>query len=298
MVKTKGSLKGASMGKILFVASYKGGVGKTTVSAGISAALASQGNKVLVIDGDFHMRCMDLVLSAESDFIFDALDVLLGRCTAQEAIIKDCGIVGLDFLPAPLNCEDLSEPLQNADELMADLKRSYDYIVIDSGADIPGIYDAFAGISDEGIIVTFQQSTAIRAAEVTAGKLSSLGLDSTRLVINSYRAKGVRMRVLPDVFESVTRSGIPLLGVIPYDAKIIEYQEKGILPLSKKKFFISPFEAAFGNISKRISGEKIPLFNRVHPFSLRKNYVKEEVYQGEPIDKIYQVNTSDDSNNK
>lgn len=261
------------MGKILFVASYKGGVGKTTVSAGISAALALQEKKVLVIDGDFHMRCMDLILNSESDFIFDALDVLLERCTADEAIIKNCGISGLDFLPAPLIYEDISDSLKNADELIAALKNKYDYIIIDSGADTPWIYDTFAGLADEGIVVTFQQATAIRAAEVTAGKLSSLGLENIKLVVNSYRASGVKHKILPDVFESVTRSGIPLLGVIPYTPKIIEYQEKGILPLTQKRFFVLPFEAAFGNIGKRISGEKVSLFDGVGYFTQRKKYV-------------------------
>lgn len=268
---------GANMGKILFVASYKGGVGKTTVSAGISAALAMQGKKVLIIDGDFHMRCMDLVLNSESDFIFDALDVLLGRCTAQEAIIKNCGLAGLDFLPAPLIYENVTEPLENAADLMAELKSGYDYIIIDSGADTPGIYDSFAGIADEGIIVTFQQSTSIRAAEVTAGKLSSLGLDSVRLIINSYRSNGVRAKILPDAFESVTRSGIPLLGIVPYSPKIIENQEKGILPLSKEKIFIQPFEAAFGNIAKRIMGNRIPLFNGIWFFPKRKNFITNSI---------------------
>ena len=265
------------MGKIIFVASYKGGVGKTTVSAGISASLAMQGKNVLVIDGDFHMRCMDLILNSESDFIFDALDVLLERCTSEEAIVKNCGIEGLDFLPAPLIYDDTQPMLKNTDLLMEQLKDKYDYIVIDSGADTPGIYDAFAGFADEGIIVTFQQSTAIRAAEVTAGKISSLGLDSIRLVVNSYRAKGAKHKILPDVFESVSRAGIPLLGVIPYDPKIIEYQEKGILPLTKKGIFIRPFEASFGNIAKRIMGQRIPLFEGVGFFSLRKNFVSQSI---------------------
>ena len=265
------------MGKILFVASFKGGVGKTTVSAGISSVLAGFGKKVLLIDGDFHMRCMDLILNSESDFIFDALDVLLGRCSADEAIIKDCGIKGLDFLPAPLIYEDHTPMLSNADVLMSELKGQYDYIVIDAGADTPGIYDAFAQFADEGIVVTFQQATSIRAAEVTAGKLGALGLESTRLVINSYRSKGVKKKILPDVFDSVSRAGIPLLGVVPYDPRIIELQEKGILPFSVDKTFIYPFEAAFGNIGKRIIGEKIPLFENVKPFTLRKKYVKHNI---------------------
>ncbi len=277
------------MGKILFVASYKGGVGKTTVSAGISSALTAFGKKVLLIDGDFHMRCMDLILNSESDFIFDALDVLLGRCSAQEAVIKDCGAKGLDFLPAPLIYEDHTPMLKNADLLMAELKGLYDYIIIDAGADTPGIYNAFAQFADEGIIVTFQQTTAIRAAEVTAGKLSALGLESIRLVINSYRANGVKRKILPDVFESVTRAGIPLLGAIPYDPKIIELQEKGILPLTQNNFFLYPFEAAIANIAKRIMGEKIPLFKNVKMFTPRKKYINfkndKEIHEiNEPIE--------------
>ncbi len=278
------------MGKILFVASYKGGVGKTTVSAGISASLAALGKKVLVIDGDFHMRCMDLVLNSENDFIFDALDVLLGRCTASEAIIKNCGAENLDFLPSPLIYDAELNALENADILLNELKESYDFIVIDSGADTPGIYDSFAGIADEGIIVTFQQATAIRAAEVTADKLSDLGIESVRLVLNSYRFFGKKKKFLPNVFESVTRTGIPLLGVIPYDPIIIEHQEKGILPFSQKNIFLKPHEAAFGNIALRILGNKVSLFKNVGAFSLRKNYIKET-----PIEKTYNFKQDTDS---
>ncbi len=270
------------MGKIVFIASYKGGVGKTTVSAGIASALATMGQKVLVIDGDFHMRCMDLVLNSENDFIFDALDVLLGRCDASEAIIKNCGINGLDFLPAPLNFEDNTDILDNAEMLLDTIKDKYDFIIIDSGADTPGIYDAFASYSDEGVVVTFQQATAIRAAEVTAGKLADKGIDSIRLIINSFRQSGVRKKELPGVFESVTKTGIPLLGVIPYDNKIITHQEKGILPFSQIKTFLEKYEAAYGNIALRLLGKKIPLFDNMSLFSLRKKYTsdttEEQVY--------------------
>ena len=278
------------MGKIIFIASYKGGVGKTTVSAGIASALATMGQKVLVIDGDFHMRCMDLVLNSENDFIFDALDVLLGRCDASEAIIKDCGMRGLDFLPAPLNFEDDIETLSNAEMLIDSVKDEYDFVIIDSGADTPGIYDAFACYSDEGVVVTFQQSTAIRAAEVTAGKLADKGIDSVRLVINSFRQSGVKKKELPGVFESVTRTGVPLLGVIPYDNKIITYQEKGVLPFSRIKTFLEKYEAAYGNIALRLLGKKIPLFDNMGLFTLRKKYTQDTTEE--------QVYTRQDSKNE
>ena len=68
----------AALGRVIFVTGFKGGVGKTTVSANLAATLYALGNKVLVIDGDFGMRCMDMVLGLESEMLFDCSDVLAG----------------------------------------------------------------------------------------------------------------------------------------------------------------------------------------------------------------------------
>ncbi|NCA67821.1 MAG: hypothetical protein EOM87_07150, partial [Clostridia bacterium] len=64
------------MGRVIFVTSFKGGVGKTTLSANLSSVLARMGHKVLAVDGDFGMRCLDMALGLESDVIYDINDAI------------------------------------------------------------------------------------------------------------------------------------------------------------------------------------------------------------------------------
>ena len=69
-----GNQERISMGEIIGVVSGKGGVGKTTVTACLGAALSHAGHRVLLCDGDFGLRDLDLVLGVADEIIFDALD--------------------------------------------------------------------------------------------------------------------------------------------------------------------------------------------------------------------------------
>ncbi|HBR30781.1 MAG TPA: hypothetical protein DD733_01730, partial [Clostridiales bacterium] len=48
----------SNSGRVIFITGFKGGVGKTTVTANIASALKAMEKRVLIIDGDFGMRCM------------------------------------------------------------------------------------------------------------------------------------------------------------------------------------------------------------------------------------------------
>ena len=65
------------MGKVLVVTSGKGGVGKTTSTAALGAALARSGENVVVIDFDVGLRNLDLVMGAERRVVFDLFDARL-----------------------------------------------------------------------------------------------------------------------------------------------------------------------------------------------------------------------------
>src|SRR5882672_2549420 len=89
-----------SMTKVLVVTSGKGGVGKTTTTAALGAALAQAGQKVVVVDFDVGLRNLDLVMGAERRVVFDLINVVQGTAKLSQALIKDKRIETLYLLPA------------------------------------------------------------------------------------------------------------------------------------------------------------------------------------------------------
>ncbi len=261
------------MGRVIFITAFKGGVGKTTVSANIAATLYALGNKVLVIDGDFGMRCMDMVLGLESETLFDCSDVLLGRCSPAAAMCDVYGMPNFSFIPAPISIEDEPIPESAYTSMIADLREDFDYIIIDSCAEMTDYYLNFARQADEAIIVTLHQSTAVRAAEKAASQLSALGIRKLSLVVNGYRAEFAEKGKLPDVYDIINRSSVPLLGIVPYNEKLQTAQEAAELAFfgnARKRATV--WEAAFYNIASRINGARINLFDGLEKTKKRYKY--------------------------
>ena len=77
------------MAEVLVVTSGKGGVGKTTSTAALGAALAQSGQKVCVVDFDVGLRNLDLVMGAERRVVYDLINVANGDVRLQQALIRD-----------------------------------------------------------------------------------------------------------------------------------------------------------------------------------------------------------------
>ncbi len=261
------------MGRVLFVTGFKGGVGKTTVSANLAATLCAPGNRVLVIDGDFGMRCMDMVLGVENDILFDCSDILFGRCSATAAMCSVGNNSDFCFIPAPMNHSGEAIPKDAFSDMISDLREDFDFIIIDSCAEMTEYYKAFASVADEAVIVTLHQSTSVRAAEKTAIRLSAMGLKKLHLVVNGYRAEFAENGALPDIARIINRSSVRLLGVVPYGEGLQTSQEAAQLAFGgdrRKK--AEPWEVAFRNISLRIRGERVNLFSGMNPLKKRSAY--------------------------
>ncbi len=84
----------------IVLTSGKGGVGKTTTTANLGAALAQRGHRVVLVDADIGPRNLDLVLGVEKRIVFDIVEVVEGRCQLRQALIKDKRIENLSILPA------------------------------------------------------------------------------------------------------------------------------------------------------------------------------------------------------
>src|SRR5215467_14475490 len=124
------------MAKVLVVTSGKGGVGKTTTTAAIGAALAQNGKKVVVVDFDVGLRNLDLVMGAERRVVFDLINVVQGVSRLQQALIRDKRLENLCLLPASQTRDKDALTEEGVGRVISELRETYDWIICDSPAGI------------------------------------------------------------------------------------------------------------------------------------------------------------------
>src|SRR5919106_5461589 len=124
------------MAKVLVVTSGKGGVGKTTSTAALGAALALSGKNVVVVDFDVGLRNLDLVMGAERRVIFDLINVVQGDAKLAQALIRDKRLDTLHLLPASQTRDKDALTSEGVSRVMGDLREKFDWIVCDSPAGI------------------------------------------------------------------------------------------------------------------------------------------------------------------
>ena len=125
------------MGKIIAMANQKGGVGKTTTSVNLSAALAAKGKKVLVIDTDPQGNTTSGFGIEKNELDNTIYELMLSECSIKECILNDV-IQGVSVIPSNVNLAATEIELIGVDRKEFILKReiewvkdSYDYIIID-----------------------------------------------------------------------------------------------------------------------------------------------------------------------
>lgn len=262
-----------TVGQVIFVTAFKGGVGKTFVSASVAGALTALGKKVLAIDGDFGMRSLDMLLGCDSSALFDASDVISGVCRVGDALIRAECPGRPDFMPAPQIYDGAEIDRSRTSELLAYLKSVYDFVIIDSSAEYSGYYSALAGCADRALIVTSHSSASVRAAGKAAATLAASGLTDQRLVINMYRRDMAKKGAFPTAEEIISASSVRLIGIIPYDVHAAADGERGRIAFSGEGSRIRPYEAAAVNIAYRLCGNEVPLFKGVFRTMRKKAYL-------------------------
>src|SRR6201992_4006637 len=124
------------MSKVMVVTSGKGGVGKTTSSASLGAALAQRGQTVVLVDFDVGLRTLDLVRGAEGRVVFDLVNVIQGDAKLPQALIRDKRLENLSLLPASQTRDKDALTEEGVGRVIAELRNSFDYILCDSPAGI------------------------------------------------------------------------------------------------------------------------------------------------------------------
>src|SRR6266480_1253300 len=144
------------MSKVLVVTSGKGGVGKTTTTAALGAALAKAGQKVVVVDFDVGLRNLDLVMGAERRVVYDLINVVQGVAKLPQALIRDKRIDTLSLLPASQTRDKNALTEQGVARVIRELRTRFDWVICDSPAGIERGATLAMRFADSAIIVTNQ----------------------------------------------------------------------------------------------------------------------------------------------
>ena len=242
------------MGELIAVLSGKGGTGKTSVCAGLAAALVQSGHKVLCVDCDVGLRNLDIALGISELGTISFLDVCRGEYPLEAATAHPV-YPNLRFLTAPLNCPaDAIDPIAFA-QMLDQARNHFHYIFLDAPAGIEAGFRLAARAADRVILVTGADPASIRDAAQAADVLELMGKRNVRLIVNRISRKMAAAMDLT-VDDVMDRAGLPLLGVVPEDENVVLAAafRQPLLGYTRKGA-----AAACKRIAKRIEGLKVPV---------------------------------------
>ena len=255
------------MGEVIVITSGKGGVGKTTTTANIGTGLALKNKSVVLIDADIGLRNLDVVMGLENRIVYDIVDVVEGRCRTKRALIKDKRYNGLYIIPAAQTRDKNAVSPEQMKKLTAELKKEFDYVLIDCPAGIEqGFKNAVAG-ADRAIVVTTPEVSAVRDADRIIGLLEANDIKDPHLIVNRIRPQMIKKGDMMNVDDIIDILAISLLGIVPDDENIIISTNRGEPAVADEK---SKAGQAYRNITARIMGEKVPIMELDAPGFMAK----------------------------
>ena len=200
------------------IASGKGGVGKTTISASLGVAMAREGKKVCIIDADIGLRDQDVMLSLENRIVFDLLDVANKVCILEQALISPEGMSRLSLLPASQFARAKELEPKAFRKILAELKKMFDVVLIDCPA---GIERSLRGLMntevDETVVICTPDDVCIRNAERTADLMEEKGLPRPRLIVNRLQSELIAAGEMYSAETVAATLDLTLLGEVPDD---------------------------------------------------------------------------------
>ncbi len=244
------------MGEAWMIASGKGGVGKSTITACLGLTLARNGKRVCIVDGDIGLRDQDAMLNVQDRIVYDLLDVAQGSCTLEQALISPEGEERLKLLPASqfARARDLKPTAFR--RVLNRLKLFFDLVLIDCPA---GIERSLRGLMsdaiDETVLVVTPDDVCIRNAERAAGVMEKKGLPRPRIIVNRLDEWLIRSGEMYSAATVSSTLDMTLLGEVPEDNFIVRAALKHISPMD----IDCESRLALQRIASRMAGRDVDL---------------------------------------
>ncbi|HDZ74478.1 septum site-determining protein MinD [Aurantimonas sp. C2-6-R+9] len=252
------------MAKVIVVTSGKGGVGKTTSTAALGAALAQRGEKTVVVDFDVGLRNLDLVMGAERRVVYDLINVVQGDAKLTQALIRDKRLETLFLLPASQTRDKDNLTSEGVELVMEELKKTFDWVICDSPAGIERGATLAMRHADVAVVVTNPEVSSVRDSDRIIGLLDSKTAKAERgeriekhLLLTRYdpaRAERGDMLKVEDVLDILS---IPLLGIIPESMDVLRASNLGT-PVTLGENQSAP-ALAYRDAARRLAGEQVPM---------------------------------------
>lgn len=243
-------------GTIVTITSGKGGVGKTTTTANIGVALARSGQRVVCLDADIGLRNLDVVMGLEDRIVYDLIDVIEGRARLLQALVKDKRMPDLNLLPAAQERDKSAITDKQMCKLCDDLKKDFDWVLIDSPAGIETGFKNSVAPADQIIVVVTPEVSSVRDADRVVGLVEAMEKLAPKLVINRLRPAMINRGEMLDVPDILEILAIELLGIVPEDEAVITSTNKGT-PVAMEDRSMSG--AAYLRVARRMMGEDVPI---------------------------------------
>jgi septum site-determining protein MinD len=199
----------------IVITSGKGGVGKTTVTANLGRALASIGKRVVLVDVDFGLNNLDVMMGMEGKILYDITDVINGRCRLKQALVQDNYSKNLYILASGNLNTATNFNGQNMKIIVDNLSPVFDYVLIDCPAGIELGFHRAVACAEEALLVTTPNLTSLRDANKVLSVLSGYKLDSVFIVVNKVRGDLVLDKKIlsPNDINSILKTDI--ISVLP-----------------------------------------------------------------------------------
>jgi septum site-determining protein MinD len=252
------------MAKVIVVTSGKGGVGKTTTTAALGAALAQTGQKVAVVDFDVGLRNLDLVMGAERRVVFDLVNVIQGVAKLSQALIRDKRLETLWLLPASQTRDKDALTENGVSSVVRELRAKFDWVICDSPAGIERGATLAMRFADAAVVVTNPEISSVRDSDRMIGLLDSKTEKAERgqrvekhILITRYDPQRATRGEMLNIDDVVNILSTPLLGIIPESEEVLHASNVGC-PVTLSNPESAPARAYF-DAALRLRGEEVPM---------------------------------------
>jgi septum site-determining protein MinD len=239
------------LGKVIVISSGKGGVGKTTATASIGAALALDGKKVAVVDMDIGLRNLDVVMGLENRVVFNIVDLARGRCKVRQAAIKDRRIENLFLIPASQSDNKDALAPQDMIRISKEFRKAFDFVLMDCPAGIERGFENAVAAADEALVVCIPEVSSIRDADRVIGLLFAKEIPP-KLLINRIVPEMVARGDMLSHQDVVDVLSIDLVGLVEADDQVVVSTNSGSPIVMQEN---SKAGQAFKRVAMRLNGQ-------------------------------------------